>query len=105
VCKRKTPSILALKTFISETPTAPAPSATVLEIRHTPPSVRVPSTSIRKSLIFRERARTSGDARSTSEMSGMSLCQLAQKGCFGIPLVHDAGQLPEESNEGNQGIN
>ena len=49
-----------------------APSAAVVEIRQTPPSVSVPSTSIRNSLIFRARARTSGEARSASELSGMS---------------------------------
>ena len=69
--ERPCPSF-ALKIFISDTLPAPDPSAAVPEIRQTPPSVRVPSTSMRKSLIFRARARTSGEARSASEMSGIS---------------------------------
>jgi YD repeat-containing protein len=52
----------------------PSPSAAVLEMRQTPPSVRVPSTSIRKSLILRARPRTSGEARLGREISGMSQC-------------------------------
>src|SRR3984957_5627992 len=69
--ERPCPSF-ALKTFISQTPAGPDPSAAVPEIRHTPPSVSVPSTSIKKSLIFRARASTSGDASSASETSGMA---------------------------------
>jgi hypothetical protein len=71
--ERPCPSF-ALKTFISETLAEPDPSAAVVEIRQTPPSVSVPSTSIRNSLIFRARARTSGEARSASEMSGIRSC-------------------------------
>ena len=41
------------------------PSADVVEIRQTPPSVSVPSTSIRNSLILRARTSTSGAASSS----------------------------------------
>src|SRR5271156_1351993 len=61
-----------LNTFVSETIGSPEPSAIVAEIRQTPPSVSVPSTSIRNSLILRARASTSGEARGAVDISDMT---------------------------------
>src|SRR5580698_1605672 len=69
----------ASNTFISETTGSPAPSVAVVEMRQTPPSVRVPSTSIRKSLILRARVSTSGGARESMGLSDM-------KGCYRFDL-------------------
>ena len=93
LAREKTLSILCVRRlFISQTPRGDLiRRRAVLEIRHTPPSVRVPSTSIRNNLIFRARRRTSGEAISASEIRAgrdrLKLSDRSRSHCRSVALV------------------